>query len=136
MKKLVTGATGFIGSAITRALIRDGEAVKVLIRETSDPRNIDKLDVEKAYGDIRDSDSVKRALQGCDVLYSTAAYFAHWAPNPKLLYEVNVGGTKAALKAAFEVGVERVVYTSTNNAIAASGPAPANEEKAFRSFLF
>lgn len=131
MKKLVTGSTGFIGSAITRALIEDGEEVKVLIRETSDTRNIDKLDVEKAYGDIRDSDSIKRALKGCDVLYSTAAYFAHWAPNPKLLYEVNVGGTRACLKAALEAGVEKVVYTSTNNAIAASGPVPANEEKAF-----
>jgi dihydroflavonol-4-reductase len=131
MKKLVTGSTGFIGSAITRELIKDGEEVKVLIRETSDTRNIDTLDVEKAYGDIRDSDSMKKALKDCDTLYLTAAYFAHWAPDPKLLYEVNVGGTKASLNAAFEVGVEKVVYTSTNNAIAASGPVPANEEKAF-----
>ncbi len=131
MKKLVTGATGFIGSAITRELIKDGEEVKVLIRKASDTRNIDKLDVERVYGDICDSDSVKRALKGCDTLYSTAAYFAHWAPDPKVLYEVNVGGTKASLKAALEVGVEKVVYTSTNNAIAASGPVPANEEKSF-----
>jgi dihydroflavonol-4-reductase len=131
MKKLVTGATGFIGSAITRELLKDGEEVKVLVRKTSDTRNIDKLDVEKAYGDIRDSESMKEALKGCDTLYFTAAYFAHWAPDPKLLYEVNVGGTKATLKAAFEAGIEKVVYTSTNNAIAASGPTPANEEKAF-----
>jgi dihydroflavonol-4-reductase len=131
MKKLVTGSTGFIGSAITRELIKDGEEVKVLIRKTSDTRNIDKLDVEIAYGDIRDSDSMKRALMDCDTLYLTAAYFAHWAPDPKLLYEVNVGGTKASLNAAFEANVAKVVYTSTNNAIAASGPVPANEEKAF-----
>jgi dihydroflavonol-4-reductase len=131
MKKLVTGATGFIGSAITRELLKDGEEVKVLVRKTSDTRNIDKLDVEKAYGDIRDSESMKEALKGCDTLYFTAAYFAHWAPDPKLLYEVNVGGTKATLKAALEAGIEKVVYTSTNNAIAASGPTPANEEKAF-----
>jgi dihydroflavonol-4-reductase len=131
MKKLVTGSTGFIGSAIARELIKDGEEVKVLIRETSDTRNIDKLEVERVYGDIRDSDAMKRALQGCDTLYFTAAYFAHWAPDPKLLYEVNVGGTKASLKAALEAGVGKVVYTSTNNAIAASGPTPANEEKAF-----
>jgi dihydroflavonol-4-reductase len=72
MKKLVTGATGFIGSAIARELIKDGEEVKVLIRKTSDTRNIDHLDVEKAYGDICDSDSIKRALQGCDILYLTA----------------------------------------------------------------
>ncbi len=131
MKKLVTGATGFIGSAITRELLKDGEDVKVLVRETSDTRNIDKLDVEKAYGDIRDSDSMKRALQGCDTLYLTAAYFAHWAPDPKLLYEINAGGTKASLQAALEAGIEKVVYTSTNNAIAASGPVPADEEKTF-----
>ncbi len=131
MKKLVTGSTGFIGSAIARELVKDGVEVKVLIRKTSNTRNIDKLDVERVYGDIRDCDSMKRALVGCDTLYLTAAYFAHWAPDPKLLYEVNVGGTKATLKAALEAGVEKVVYTSTNNAIAASGPVPANEEKAF-----
>lgn len=131
MKKLVTGSTGFIGSAIARELIQEGEEVKVFIRKTSDTRNIDSLDVEKVYGDIRDGDSMKRALTDCDTLYFTAAYFAHWAPNPKLLYEVNVGGTKASLKAALEAGVEKVVYTSTNNAIAASGPEPATEEKAF-----
>ena len=131
MKKLVTGSTGFIGSAIARELLKDGERVKVLIRKTSDTRNIDKLDVERAYGDIRDGDSMKSALKDCDTLYFTAAYFAHWAPDPKLLYEVNVGGTKASLKAALEAGVEKVVYTSTNNAIAASGPVPADEEKAF-----
>ncbi len=131
MKKLVTGSTGFIGSAITRELIRDGENVRVLIRKTSNTRNIDELDVERVFGDIRDIDSMKKALKGCDTLYFTAAYFAHWAPDPKLLYDVNVGGTKASLQAALETGIEKVVYTSTNNAIAASGPVPANEEKAF-----
>ena len=131
MKKLVTGSTGFIGSAIARELLKDGEEVKVLIRTTSDTRNIDKLDVERVYGDIRDGDSMKKALGGCDTLYFTAAYFAHWAQDPNLLYNINVGGTKASLQAALEVGVEKVIYTSTNNAIAASGPVPANEEKAF-----
>jgi dihydroflavonol-4-reductase len=131
MKKLVTGATGFIGSAIVRELIKDGEAVKVFLRRTSDTRNIDNLDVERAYGDIRDGDSMKRALTDCDTLYSTAAYFAHWAPDPELLYAVNAGGTKASLQAALEAGVEKVVYTSTNNAIAASGPVPTNEEAIF-----
>lgn len=131
MKVLVTGATGFIGSAITRELIKEGQEIKVLIRKSSNTRNIDELDVEKVYGDIRDYDSMKRAMEGCGTLYLTAAYFAHWAPNPKQLYEVNVGGTRASLKAAFDVGIEKVVYTSTNNAIAASGPVPADEEKAF-----
>ena len=131
MKKLVTGATGFIGSAIVRELLKDGEAVKVFLRRTSNTRNIDHLDVERAYGDIRDGDSMKRALEGCDTLYFTAAYFAHWAPDPELLYAVNAGGTKVSLQAALEAGVEKVVYTSTNNAIAASGPVPTNEEAIF-----
>jgi dihydroflavonol-4-reductase len=131
VKNLVTGATGFIGSAIARELLKNGEEVRVLVRKTSDTRNIDKLDVEKVYGDIRDTDSMKKALKGCDTFYLTAAYFAHWAPDPKALYEVNVGGTKASLQAAYEAGTGKVVYTSTNNAIAASGPVPANEEKAF-----
>lgn len=130
-KKLVTGATGFIGSAIARELLKDGEEVKVLVRKTSDTRNIDKLDVEKVVGDIRDIDSMIQALKGCDTLYLTAAYFAHWAPDPRLLYEVNVGGTKAALQAAHAVNLEKIVYTSTNNAIAASGSTPANEERIF-----
>jgi dihydroflavonol-4-reductase len=131
MKKLVTGANGFMGSAIVRELLKDGNEVKAFLRKTSDTRNIDNLDVEKVYGDIRDGDSVKKALKDCDTLYLTAAYFAHWAPDPKLLYEVNVGGTKKTLKAALEVGVEKVVYTSTNNAIGASGPVPTNEEAIF-----
>ncbi|MEA5079170.1 MAG: NAD-dependent epimerase/dehydratase family protein [Anaerolineaceae bacterium] len=131
MKKLVTGATGFIGSAIMRELIQDGEEVKVLVRPTSNTRNIDAFDVEKVVGDIRDGESMKAAMKGCDTLYFTAAYFAHWAPNPRMLYEVNAGGTKATLQAALETGIERVVYTSTNNAIGASGPTPANEEKIF-----
>lgn len=131
MKKLVTGATGFIGSAIMRELLKDGEEVKVLVRPTSNTRNIDGLDVEKVTGDIRDTESMKAALKGCDTLYLTAAYFAHWAPDPKQLYEVNVGGTRATLQAAMEAGTNKIVYTSTNNAIAASGPTPANEEKIF-----
>ncbi len=131
MKKLVTGATGFIGSAIARELLREGEEIKVLLRKTSDTRNIDGLDAERVFGDIRDGKSMKEALKGCDTLYFTAAYFAHWAPDPRLLYDVNVGGTKASLQAALEAGVGKVIYTSTNNAIAASGPVPANEEGAF-----
>jgi dihydroflavonol-4-reductase len=131
MKTLVTGATGFIGSAIVRDLLEDGAEVRVLVRERSDTRNIDGLDVERARGDIRDGDAMKRALNGCDTLYFTAALFAHWTRNIDRLYEVNVGGTRASLRAALEVGLEKVVYTSTNNAIAASGPVPTDEEAVF-----
>ena len=131
MKKLVTGATGFMGSSIVRELLKDGEEVKVLVRKTSDTSNIDGLEVEKAYGDIRDGDSIKNALKGCDTLYYTAAFFSHWTPDKKLPYEVNVDGTKASMKAALDSGVERVVYTSTNNTLGAHGPIPVDESAEF-----
>jgi len=131
MKKLVTGATGFIGSSIVRELLKDGEEVRVLVRKTSDTRNIDGLDVEIAYGDIRDGDSVRKALGGCDTLYYTAAFFAHWVPDKKLPYEVNVEGTKTSMKAALDAGVQKVVYTSTNNALGAHGPIPVDESAQF-----
>lgn len=131
MKKLVTGSTGFMGSSIVRELLKDGEEVKVLIRKTSDTRNIDGLDVEKAYGDIRDGDSMRKALQGCDTLYYTAAFFSHWVPDAKLPYEVNVEGTKTSMIAALDAGVQRVVYTSTNNTMGAHGPIPVDESAEF-----
>lgn len=131
MKKLVTGSTGFMGSSIVRELLKDGEEVKVLIRKTSDTRNIDGLDVEIAYGDIRDGDSVREALKGCDTLYYTAAFFAHWVPDKKLPYEVNVEGTKTSMRAALDAGVQKVVYTSTNNTMGAHGPIPVDETAEF-----
>jgi dihydroflavonol-4-reductase len=113
MKALVTGATGFMGSSIVRELLKDGVEVRVLVRENSDTRNIEGLDVERAYGDIRDGESVKAALKGCDTFYQTAALYVFWAPDMKVLYDVNVEGTKIALNAALEQGIEKVVYTSS-----------------------
>ena len=117
-KKLVLGATGFVGSAVMRELLKDGNEVKVVLRKSSNTSNIDPYDVERVFADMTDTDSMKKALAGCDTLYITAAYFAHWTPTPKKLYEVNVGGTKATLQAALEMGTEKVVYTSTNNTLA------------------
>ncbi len=131
MKALVTGATGFIGSAITRQLVEGGAAVKVLVRETSDTRNIDGLEVERVRGDICDAASVRAALDGCDTLFHAAAYFTHWAKERQRFYDVNVGGTRATLRAALDVGVEKVVYTSTNNAVGAYGPTPSTEDAQF-----
>ncbi len=130
MKKLVTGATGFIGGTIVRELLKRGEEVRVLIRKNSDTRNIAGLNVELAYGDIRDGDSVKAALKGCDIFYQTAAHFAHWVPDKQLQYDINVNGTRIALTAALEVGVEKVVYTSSNVSIGAHGVEPLATEEA------
>jgi dihydroflavonol-4-reductase len=131
MKKLVTGATGFIGSAIVRELLKEGEEVKIFLCETSNTCNIDGLEVERTFGDIRDGGSMSKALAGCDTLYFTAAYFHHWTPDKNLPYEINVGGTKASLQAALEAGVEKVVYTSTNNTMGAHGPVPVDESAEF-----
>jgi dihydroflavonol-4-reductase len=132
MKTLVTGATGFIGSSLVRELLKDGVEVRVMVRENSDTRNIDGLDVERVYGDIRDGESIKSALQGCDTFYQTAALYAMWMPNNKVFYDINVEGTKTALNTALEQGVEKVVYTSTIAAVGAYGAdKPANEDVEF-----
>jgi dihydroflavonol-4-reductase len=132
MKTLVTGATGFIGSSLVRELLKDGLQVKVLVRKNSVTRNIDGLDVERAYGDIRDKESVKSALKGCDIFYQTAALYAFWAPDSKVFYDINVEGTKIALSAALEQGIEKAVYTSTIAAVGYYGADnPANEDVEF-----
>jgi len=132
MKTLVTGATGLIGSSLVRELLNDNVEVKIMVRENSDTGNIDGLDVEKAYGDIRDGESVKAALQGCGTFYQTAALYVFWTPDSKVLYDINVEGTKIALNAALEHGIEKVVYTSSIAAVGNSGPNKlANEDIEF-----
>jgi dihydroflavonol-4-reductase len=113
MKTLVTGATGFLGSAIVRELLKDGREVKVLVRQGTDTENIDGLDLELAYGDLRDKDSLTKALGECDVLYHTAAYYSLWDKNKRLIYDINVEGTRNILQAALENGLTKTVYTST-----------------------
>jgi len=117
MKALVTGATGFVGAAVARALNATGTEVRVLIRRDSDLRNLGGLKVEQAYGDLRDRDSLSRALSGCQQLYHVAAHYALWAKDPSVFYEVNVTGTRTLLETARELGIERIVYTSTIGAI-------------------
>src|SRR5438270_718187 len=117
MKALVTGATGFIGAAVVRALIGAGTEVRVLVRPNSDLRNLRGLAVEQTHGDLRDRDSLRRALTGCRQLYHVAAHYALWAKDPAIFYEINVTGTRLLLETAREVGTERIVYTSTIGAI-------------------
>lgn len=114
---LVTGGTGFIGSAVVRHLLERGEAVRVLVRRGSDLRNLAGLPVELAYGDLRDRNAVREAIRGCQRLYHVAASYRLWSLNPEELYEVNVDGTRNILEAAGEEGVGRIVYTSSVGAL-------------------
>lgn len=117
MKALVTGATGFIGAAVARALIGTGTEVRVLVRPDSDLRNLRGLAVEQVHGDLRDRESLRHALTGCRRLYHVAAHYALWAKDPAIFYEINVRGTRTLMEAARETGIERIVYTSTIGAI-------------------
>ena len=91
MKTLVTGSTGFLGSAIVRELINDNREIKVLVRKGADTSNIDGLDVEITYGDLRDFESLEAALAGCSVLYHTAAYYSLWNRDKRLIYDMQCG---------------------------------------------
>lgn len=117
MNVLVTGATGFIGGAVARALLRAGVNVRVLARPDADMRNLNGLSVERVAGDLRDPASLRKALAGCRQLYHVAAHYALWAKRPSIFYDVNVTGTRNLMEAACDVGTERIVYCSTIGAI-------------------
>jgi dihydroflavonol-4-reductase len=113
MKVLITGASGFIGSAVLRVILRAGYEARTLLRPTSDRRNIEGLPVEIVPGDLKDRASLDRALKGCEGLFHVAADYRLWVPNPPVMYENNVGGTVNIMEAALHAGVKRVVYTSS-----------------------
>jgi dihydroflavonol-4-reductase len=110
---LVTGATGFVGSAVARALLRRGRRVRVLARPNSDRRNLAGLSVELVEGRMEDPNSLVRAVAGCRYVYHVAADYRIWVPDPGPMFRANVEGTRDLLAAALEAGVERIVYTSS-----------------------
>jgi dihydroflavonol-4-reductase len=110
---LVTGASGFIGSATARALLRAGYPVRVLVEPGRSDDNLDGLDVERVVGDIRDPAVVDAAVRGMSIVFHLAAVYRFWAADPDLFYDVNVGGTMNVLRAARREQCRRVVYTST-----------------------
>lgn len=110
---LVTGATGFVGSAVARALINTGHQVRALTRPHSDRRNLEGLPVRIAEGRLEDAASLAHALAGCRYLFHVAADYRLWVPDPTAMFRANVEGTRDLMLAAIEAGVERVVYTSS-----------------------
>ena len=113
MKTLITGATGFVGSAVARQLIKAGHRVRALIRAESDQKNLCGLDLETVTGNLTDRPSLDRALAGCSILFHVAADYRLWAPRPREIYDVNVIGTRNIMTAAARAGVSRIVYTSS-----------------------
>ena len=113
MTTLLTGATGFLGSAILRQLVDDGQNVRVLARPNGDRRNIEKVACEITVGDLNDTASLQTAVAGCNALYHVAADYRIWTPNPSELYRTNDLGTVELFRAAAAAGIERMVYTSS-----------------------
>ncbi|ROO30055.1 hopanoid-associated sugar epimerase [Salinisphaera japonica] len=113
MQCLITGATGFVGSAVVRAALRDGWQVRVTRRGASDMRALDGLEVETVTVDLSDTEALTQAMAGCDAVFHVAADYRLWAADPNELYENNVEGTRRVCEAALAAGVTRVVYTSS-----------------------
>jgi dihydroflavonol-4-reductase len=128
MKALVTGATGFVGAAVAKALVGAGWQVRVLVRPGSDRANLQRLTVQVVDGDLADASSLERALEGCDGLFHVAADYRLGARDPRPLYRTNVDGTRNILGAARTVGVPRIVYTSSVATVGIpAGGAPGDE---------
>lgn len=114
---LVTGANGFVGSHVVKLLIKEGIRPRLFLRENANLINLQDYDlkskVEFVYGDLRDYDSLKRAVKGIKIVYHIAAYVHLWYPSPKVVYDINWTGAKNLFQACLEEGVEKVVYTNT-----------------------
>jgi dihydroflavonol-4-reductase len=129
MKAFVTGATGFLGSHVARVLGEQGADLRLLVRSTSNLRNLEGIQAETATGDLRDSSSLEKGMSGCDTVFHVAADYRLWVRDPAEMYRSNVDGTKAILDAARKHGVRRVVYTSSVATVGFTGNGhPADED--------
>ncbi len=112
-KALVLGASGFLGSHVTKQLVEQGRDVRILVRETSNTSTTDHLDIERCTGDVLDEASLDRAMEGCSSLFYCVVDTRAWLRDPAPLYRVNLDGLRSTMDAALRVGIERFVYTST-----------------------
>src|SRR5215472_17683421 len=125
---LVTGASGFVGSAIVRAFLASGYPVRALVRSTSPRQNLEGLDIECVEGDICDAGAVEHAMSGIRYLAHAAADYRLWARDPVAIMRTNVEGTRTVMKAARTAGVERIVYTSSVATLALRAAGEAADE--------
>ncbi len=131
MKALVTGASGFVGSAVLRHLVEAGHEVRVLVRASSDRRNIAGVACEPVVGDLTDTASLAAAVAGCEAVFNVAADYRLWVADPSAMYRANVDGTRNVLLAAAEAGATKIVHTSSVAAIGARDDGePADEDAA------
>lgn len=128
MKAFVTGATGFVGSHVARVLAEQGAELRLLVRSTSDPKNIQNLKAERAIGDLRDAAAMETLMSGCDALFHVAADYRLWIRDPGAMYQSNVEGTRAILQAAHKNRIRRVVYTSSVATMGFTTKGPAADE--------
>lgn len=113
MKVFLTGATGFVGSHVANELARQGASLRLLVRKTSRLENLAGIAAETVIGDLRDPESLRPSLAGCDAVIHVAADYRLWVRDPAAMYAANVDGTRDLLRLAREQGVPRVVYTSS-----------------------
>jgi len=125
---LVTGASGFVGSAIVRAFLASGYPVRALVRSTSPRQNLEGLDIECVEGDICDPGAVEDAMSGIRYLAHAAADYRLWARDPGAIMRTNVEGTRTVMNAARTAGVERIVYTSSVATLALRAAGEAADE--------
>jgi len=113
MKVFLTGATGFVGTHVARELALQGAQLRLLVRPTSNLRNLEGLRAETVVGDLLQPESLRAPIRGCDAVMHVAADYRLWVRDPKSMYAANVDGTRALLRIAREESVPRTVYTSS-----------------------
>jgi dihydroflavonol-4-reductase len=128
MKTLLTGASGFLGSAVLRQLIQAGHTVRALLRPESDRRLLEDLPVEICLGDMTQQPTLTSAVRGCNALLHVAADYRLWVPDPAAMYEANVAGTRHLMLAAMAAGLSRIVYTSSVAVLGISASGQPGDE--------
>lgn len=130
-RALVMGASGFLGSHVVKALAEDGRDVRIMVRETSDTRAIDHLQLERVTGDIRDRDAIAAAMHGCDSVFYCIVDTRAWLRDPAPLYETNVEGLRTVMDVALAADIRRFVFTSTFGTIGINPSGVSTEADGF-----